>query len=68
MGRGQASEGSSRPNPDVGEIGLGTRRDISRLSLETYETRRLETFDRDFSLVVSCRYLCETVLRQGDSR
>ena len=24
-------------------IGLGTRRDISRLSLETYETRRLET-------------------------
>ena len=27
----------------VSELGLGTRHDVSRLSLETYETRRLET-------------------------
>jgi len=37
-------------------VGLGTRRDISRLRLETYETRRLEMVRQDFyenfSLVV----------------
>jgi len=37
-------------------------RDISR-----WFGKSLETFYENFSLVVSCRYLCETVLRQRDS-